>query len=237
LRCPLISKGGDLEKEGKFNQLVELMATLRGPEGCPWDREQTHKSIRPYLLEETYEVLEAIDSGDDEKLREELGDLLLQIVFHAQMAREEGRFDIYEVIEGIVGKLIRRHPHVFGRVKVRNSREVLENWEKIKKGERRGGILDGVPQGLPALLKAFRVQEKLSRVEPDQGKTEGIYEEIGDRLSRLKEAIQGGDVDLEEKRLGELLFSLVSLGRIFGLSPEDALRSKVGEYMARLKKA
>jgi len=237
LRCPLISKGGDLEKEGRFNQLVELMATLRGPEGCPWDREQTHKSIRPYLLEETYEVLEAIDSGDDEKLREELGDLLLQIVFHAQMAREEGKFDIYEVIDGIVKKLIRRHPHVFGQVKVRDSREVLENWEKIKKGERRGGILDGVPQGLPALLKAFRVQEKLSRVEPDQGKTEGIYEEIEDRLSRLKEAIQGGDVDLEEKRLGELLFSLVSLGRIFGLSPEDALRSKVREYMARLKKA
>ena len=237
MRCPLISKGGDLEKEGRFNQLVELMATLRGPEGCPWDREQTHKSIRPYLLEETYEVLEAIDSGDDEKLREELGDLLLQIVFHAQMAREEGKFDIYEVIDGIVKKLIRRHPHVFGQVKVRDSREVLENWEKIKKGERRGGILDGVPQGLPALLKAFRVQEKLSRVEPDQGKTEGIYEEIEDRLSRLKEAIQGGDVDLEEKRLGELLFSLVSLGRIFGLSPEDALRSKVREYMARLKKA
>jgi len=226
-----------LEKEGRFNQLVELMATLRGPEGCPWDREQNHKSIRPYLLEETYEVLEAIDSGDDEKLREELGDLLLQIVFHAQMAREEGKFDIYEVIDGIVKKLIRRHPHVFGQVKVRDSREVLENWEKIKKGERRGGILDGVPQGLPALLKAFRVQEKLSRVEPDQGKTEGIYEEIEDRLSRLKEAIQGGDVDLEEKRLGELLFSLVSLGRIFGLSPEDALRSKVREYMARLKKA
>ena len=226
-----------MEKEGRFNQLVELMATLRGPEGCPWDREQNHKSIRPYLLEETYEVLEAIDSGDDEKLREELGDLLLQIVFHAQMAREEGKFDIYEVIDGIVKKLIRRHPHVFGQVKVRDSREVLENWEKIKKGERRGGILDGVPQGLPALLKAFRVQEKLSRVEPDQGKTEGIYEEIEDRLSRLKEAIQGGDVDLEEKRLGELLFSLVSLGRIFGLSPEDALRSKVREYMARLKKA
>lgn len=228
-------QGGNLGKEIKFTQLVELMATLRGPGGCPWDREQTHRSIRPYLLEETYEVLEAIDSGEDEKFKEELGDLLLQIVFHAQMAREEGKFDIYKIIDGIVKKLIRRHPHVFGQVKVKNSQEVLENWEKIKKEERKGTILDGVPKSLPALLKAYRVQEKLSRVEINRSKTEEIYEEIEDRLSKLREATQEGDADSEEKRLGELLFSLVSLARNLGFSPEDALRGKVEEYMAKIK--
>jgi tetrapyrrole methylase family protein/MazG family protein len=229
-------RGGNLEKEGKFTRLIELMATLRGHGGCPWDREQTHQSIRPYLLEETYEVLEAIDSGDDEKFREELGDLLLQIVFHSQMAKEEGKFDIYEVIDGIVKKLIRRHPHVFGQVKVKTSQEVLENWEKIKGGEREGTILDGVPKSLPALLKAFRVQEKLSRVEINRSKTEEIYGEIEDRLSRLREATQKGDAELKEKRLGDLLFSLVSLARNLGFSPEDALRRKVEEYMAKIKK-
>jgi len=230
-------RGGNLEKEGKFTQLVELMATLRGPGGCPWDREQTHQSIRPYLLEETYEVLETIDSGDDEKFKEELGDLLLQIVFHSQMAREEGKFDIYEVIDGIVKKLIRRHPHVFGQVKVRNSQEVLKNWEKIKGEEREGTILDGVPKSLPALLKAFRVQEKLSRVKADQGKTEGLYKEVEGKLSELREVVRRGNVDAEEGSLGALLFSLVSLARILGLSPEDALRRKVEEYMAKIKKS
>lgn len=226
-----------MEKEGKFTQLVELMATLRGPEGCLWDREQSHQSIRPYLLEEAYEVLEAIDSGDDEKFKEELGDLLLQIVFHSQMAKEEGKFDIYEVIDGIIKKLIRRHPHVFDQVKVKNSQEVLENWEKIKKEEREGTILSGVPKSLPALLKAFRVQEKMARVETGQSKTEEIYEEIEERLSQLREAAQGGNAELKEKRLGELLFSLVGLARNLGLSPEDALRRKVEEYMAKLKKS
>lgn len=225
-----------MENAGEFTQLVKLMETLRGLRGCPWDREQTHQSIRPYLLEETYEVLEAIDSGDDEKFKEELGDLLLQIVFHCQMAKEEGKFDINGVISQVIKKLTRRHPHVFGKVKVKNSQEVLENWEKIKSGERDRYILEGVPKSLPALLKAFRVQEKLSRVETDQSKAEEIYEEIEDRLSKLREATQGGDADLEEKGFGELLFSLVSLARNLGLSPEDALRKKVEEYMARLKK-
>lgn len=225
-----------MENAGEFTQLVKLMETLRGPRGCPWDREQTHRSIRPYLLEETYEVLEAIDSGDDEKFKEELGDLLLQIVFHCQMAKEEGKFDITGVIGQVIKKLTRRHPHVFAKVKVKNSQEVLENWEKIKSGEKDRYILEGVPKSLPALLKAFRVQEKLSRVEADQSKAEEIYEEIEDRLSKLREATQGGDADLEEKGFGELLFSLVSLARNLGLSPEDALRKKVEEYMARLKK-
>ena len=235
---PLTAKvqGGELEKKGEFAQLVELMETLRGPQGCPWDREQTHQSIRPYLLEETYEVLEAIDSGDDGKLKEELGDLLLQIVFHSQMAKEEGRFDIYGVIEGVVQKLIRRHPHVFGGVKVKSSQEVLENWERIKGGEKEGTILDGLPKSLPALLKAFRVQEKLARVETSQNETEEICKEVEDRLLQLRKAAQDGDVEMKEKRLGELLFSLVSLARNLGVSPEDALRRVVEEYMAKVEK-
>jgi len=141
------------------------------------------------------------------------------------------------VITGIIKKLTRRHPHVFDQVKVKSSQEVLENWEKIKKEEREGTILDGVPKSLPALLKAFRVQEKLARVEPDQGKTEEIYEEIEDGLSRLREAAERGDAELKEKRLGEVLFPLVGLARNLGLSPEDALRRKVEEYMAKLKKS
>ncbi len=231
-------QGGNLEKKGKFAQLVELMETLRGPKGCPWDREQTHQSIRPYLLEETYEVLEAIDSGDDGKLKEELGDLLLQIVFHSQMAKEEGRFDIYGVIEGIVQKLIRRHPHVFGGVKVKSSQEVLENWERIKGGEKGGTILDGLPKSLPALLKAFRAQEKLARVETaSQSESEEICKEVEDRLFQLRKAAQDGDVEMKEKRLGELLFSLVSLARNLGVSPEDALRRVVEEYIAKVEKS
>ena len=152
----------------KFEQLKRVMGHLRGSDGCPWDREQTHHSLRPYLIEETYEVLEAIDGVDDRKLAEELGDLLLQIVFHSQIAQEEGRFSIEDVIAGIIEKLKRRHPHVFGDKRVKNSRDVLIGWEKIKhqeaKKKKGSSILDGVPRELPALLKAHRVQEKVSRV-------------------------------------------------------------------------
>ena len=223
-----------------FDKLVEVMKKLHAPGGCPWDREQTHESLKPYLLEETYEALEAIDSGSDEHLQEELGDVLMQVVFHAEIADREGRFTINDVIEGIVEKLVRRHPHVFGDVTVDSSDEVVVNWEEIKRREKRekksgGSVLDGLPQSLPALIKARRIQEKVSRVGFDWERTEEVMLKVDEELQELKEASQTQDKAAIEEELGDLLFAIANLARFVSLCPEDALRKTIDKFQRRFQ--
>ena len=223
-----------------FVKLVEIMARLRGENGCPWDREQTSESIKPYLVEETYEVLEAIDEQDPAKLKEELGDLMLQIVFHARMAEEAGAFSISDVLATINDKLVRRHPHVFGDVKAETSQEVLFNWEQIKQTERRqttghASFLDGVPRELPALLRAHRLQEKASRVGFDWKEAQQVFRKVEEELGELRAAMQGQAADRVEAELGDLLFALVNLSRFLAVNPEEALRKTIARFIARFR--
>ncbi|MFC1607106.1 nucleoside triphosphate pyrophosphohydrolase [Candidatus Latescibacterota bacterium] len=224
-----------------FDKLVEVMKRLHDPDGCPWDREQTHVSLKPYLLEETYEVLEAIESGSDDHLAEELGDLLLQVVFHAEIADREKRFDIETVVTGIIEKLVRRHPHVFGDVKADNSETVIKNWEEIKRREKRekkdgtGSVLDGLPKSLPALIKARRIQEKVSRVGFDWEHTEDVMLKVEEELGELKEASSRRDIDAIEEEIGDLLFSVANLARFVSLCPEDALRKTIEKFQRRFQ--
>lgn len=224
----------------RFGELVQIMARLRGENGCPWDREQTHASIKPYLLEETYEVLESIDENDPAKLEEELGDLALQVVFHAQMADEAGLFTIADVLRGINEKLRRRHPHIFGDVKADTAQEVLFNWEQIKKLERekaqgRASLLDGVPRELPALLRAHRLQEKASRAGFDWNEARQVFQKVEEELAELRAAMESEQPDRMEAELGDLLFSLVNLGRFIAVNPEEALRKTIARFIARFQ--
>jgi len=223
-----------------FAELVQIMARLRGEGGCPWDREQTHESIKPYLIEETYEVLEAIDDQDPAKLREELGDLILQVVFHAQMAEEAGAFSIADVLATISDKLRRRHPHVFGDVKAETAQEVLFNWEQIKQAERRrekgeASLLDGVPRELPALLRAHRLQEKASRVGFDWTEAQEVLRKVEEELVELRTAMEGQAADRTEAEMGDLLFALVNLSRFIAVNPEEALRKTIARFIARFR--
>ncbi len=246
-----------------FDDLVATMARLRGPGGCPWDREQTHRSLRPYLLEETYEALDAIDSGSPQQLCQELGDLLLQVVFHAQMAKDAGAFTIDDVVAGLVDKLVRRHPHVFGDVTVEGSGEVLANWESIKAQERleeRHGhghsgtpedagpsALDGLPRGLPALALAQRLQERAAEAGftwPDLRAAIGkVREEIAELETAEKarqqtaeataRARSAGDGSGIAEELGDVLFTVANLPRYFSLDGEQALRDACAKFRAR----
>ena len=223
-----------------FARLIEIMARLRGENGCPWDRQQTHASLKPYLLEEAYEVLEAIDQQDDGELCKELGDLLLQVVFHAQLAAEENRFDIDQVAQAIVDKLIRRHPHVFGDVEVDGADQVLYNWEQIKRQERQGGekrpsVLDGVPKDLPALLRAQRIQAKASRVGFDWPKVGGPLDKVEEEFAELRTALTQNNSTAVADEFGDLLFALVNVGRFLELTPEDALRQAVDKFERRFR--
>lgn len=221
--------------EGPFEQLKAIIRRLRSEGGCPWDRKQTHKSLRPYLLEEAYEALEAIDQDDFERLKEELGDLLLQIVIHAQIASEENRFDIDQVVERISEKLTRRHPHVFGSVGVSGAEEVLRNWEQIKQNEGKGSVLDGVPKELPALLRAHRIQDKAARVGFDWSSTGAVFTKVEEEFSELKAACRSGDRERVEEELGDILFSLVNLARLLKTNPEDVLRKTIEKFIFRFK--
>lgn len=219
-----------------LDPLVTVMAELRSEHGCPWDREQTHLSLKRFLIEEAYEVLEAIDAGDVHKLREELGDLLLQVVFHAQLASERGDFDVNGVVEGIVEKLIRRHPHVFGQVTVDSARQVERNWERIKAGEKEengDGELLEVPPGLPALLKAQRIQEKASRLGFDWPELEGAWPKLGEEVKELEQAIKAKDEKQIASEMGDLLFTLVNISRFLGISAEEALQSCCAKFVRR----
>lgn len=217
----------------KFEELVAIMARLRAPDGCPWDREQTYKDIAAHTLEETHEVLAAIDRGDFDGLCEELGDLLLQVLFYAQIAREEKRFNIDLVIEAIIKKLIHRHPHVFGETKVAGTDEVLKNWEELKKSEGKKTLLGGVPKGLPALLTAFRIGEKTSRVGFDWKDAEGILAKVEEEAHELHEARSTKDESKIDHEYGDLLFTLANLGRFLGMDPEGSLRRANERFMKR----
>lgn len=236
---PPVPQGGT-----PFERLVDLMRILRGEGGCPWDREQTHLSLTPYVIEEAYEVVECIEEGALPKLREELGDLLLQVVFHAQLATEEGLFTADDVAEAIIQKMLRRHPHVFGETAVADSAGVLRQWEQIKQQERREkaagdepapfvSLLQGIPRGLPALLAAERVSSRAAEVgfefeAPEQALAK-VHEEIGEAL----EAWRSGDPERARDEMGDVLFAVANLCRMMGILSEDALRRTVGRFTQR----
>jgi len=222
-----------------FAELVQIMAQLRGPGGCPWDREQTHASIKPYTIEEAYEVAEAIDGGDDRELCTELGDLLLQIVFHAQMASEAERFTITDVIQAINEKLIRRHPHVFADLEVEGADEVLRNWSRIKAEERRHhddrSALAGVPRSMPALLRAQRLGEKAAAVGFDWPDVQGVLVKLHEELDELEAAITAGDARAAEAELGDLLYAGTSLARHLDVNAENALNRAADRFTKRFR--
>jgi len=222
--------------------LVKVMARLRGPGGCPWDREQDHRSLARHLLEESHEVLEAIDGGDPERLRDELGDVLLQVVFHAQMAAEAGTFDVDGVAEGIVGKLVRRHPHVFGDVEVGSSAAVLVNWERIKADERgdrgdRGDAAppldDDIPVTLPALARASKVQRRAAGWGFEWRSREGAMEALREEVDELERASDPRDA---EEEIGDVLFATVAVARQLGVDPESALRRTTRGFAQRYER-
>lgn len=218
-----------------FDRLVSIMNRLRQPDGCPWDQEQTHRSLRQYLLEETYEVLETLDNEDFPELKEELGDLLLQVVFHAQLAKEEGVFTIEDVIEGINEKLIRRHPNVFGDAVINTAEEQTRNWELLKKKEGRSSAIQGVPKELSALMRAWRIQQKAAQVGFDWDDIADVWAKVEEELSELKEAARSGNPDEIEDELGDVLFALVNLSRFLKLNPEDALRRTIQKFRTRFQ--
>lgn len=223
-------------KQADFKQLMTIMRRLRGPGGCPWDAEQTHESLTRYLLEETYEVIEAIDAKSPEHLREELGDLLLQPVFHAVIAEEAGHFNIDDIIGTLCEKLVRRHPHVFGDLDISDSNAQIENWERIKKEEKgaeRTSALSGVPPHLPALLKAHKITEKASRVGFDWNHSDQVFAKVLEELHEFEEAWAGGSPERMEDELGDLLFAIVNLGRFLSINPEEALRKTIGRFQKR----
>ncbi|MBI2346533.1 MAG: nucleoside triphosphate pyrophosphohydrolase [Deltaproteobacteria bacterium] len=221
-----------------FKQLVDTVARLRAPDGCPWDLEQTPQSAAPYLLEEAHEALEAIDSGDPARMREELGDLLLQVVFQAQLVADtSGALTIKEVTQQVTEKLIRRHPHVFGDLKVSGTSEVLVNWEKIKRTEKATdrSILSGLPKGLPALLKAYRIGQKASRVGFDWTDVEGILRKVEEEARELHQANAAEDPGRREQEFGDLLFTLANLGRFLDVDPEGSLRRATDRFSLRFQ--
>lgn len=230
-----------MDKKSNFEELVDVMKRLRAPEGCPWDREQTHDSLKPYMLEEAYEALEAIDLRDDDELCKELGDVLLQVVFHAQIADEEQRFSIDDVAGSIVEKLVRRHPHVFGDVQVKDAKNVLENWEEIKKQERRDAgqqqpsHLDGIPKSLPALMRAQRVQSRAARQGFDWPNAEGALDKVEEEFAELRQAQSDQSTEAIEDEFGDLLFSVVNTARFLQINPEDALRRSVNKFERRFR--
>lgn len=230
-----------------------LQARLRAPNGCPWDREQTHQTLRTYLIEEAYEVLEALESGDDKKFQGELGDLLLQVVFHAELAREGGRFDISDVIEAIHSKLVRRHPHVFGKVHARTSADVLKNWEQLKAEERReeatpsqnraqgpakassASLLEGIPKTLPAVLEAYQLTRRASRIGFDWDDFAGLAAKLGEETAELREAAGSAEARRQEEEAGDLLFVAVNVARYLGVDPEIALKRANRKFAARFR--
>jgi len=222
-----------------FEELVRIMHRLRSPGGCPWDGEQTHDSIKPYLIEEAYEVVEAIDARNDDDLRGELGDLLLQILFHSEMAAERGRFSIGDVIAAISAKMVRRHPHVFGDTQVSGAAEVVRNWSRIKAEERQtaedASALAGVPRAMPALLRAQRLGEKAGHAGFDWADTRGVFDKLREELGELDAALASGDPAAAEAELGDLLYATTSLARHLRVSAEDALTRAADRFSRRFR--
>ncbi len=217
----------------QFLKFVRIVRRLRAE--CPWDREQTHQSIRHSLIEETYEVIEALDDNNLDELKTELGDLLLHIAMHATMAEQEKTFTLNEVISGITDKLIRRHPHVFGAKQVANAQEVKHNWERIKMKEGRTSLLDGVPKQLPALQRALRVQERAAKVGFDWKKEDDVWAKVREEGEELKHALKSKKADKKEDEFGDYLFALVNYARFIGVEPETALRRTVEKFTKRFQ--
>lgn len=222
-----------------FDKLVKIMSRLRGEGGCPWDREQTHESLKPYLIEEAYETLEAIDSHDAGHFKEELGDLLLQIVFHAQIASEDKRFTIDDVAENIYRKLVRRHPHVFGDGKADTPDAVIKNWELIKKSEKpddpERSVLDGVPLSMPSLLRAWRVQGRAKSVGFDFKNAIEAFGKVDEELQEARHCVENENSESFGEEVGDLLFSLVNVCRLMKINPEEALNKSTNKFIERFK--
>jgi MazG family protein len=221
-----------------FERLLDIMRRLRGPAGCPWDREQTRTSLKPYLLEEAYEVLEAIESGASDALREELGDLLFQVVFHAQLAAERGEFAMADVLSRLGDKMVSRHPHVFGATHVETPNQALAQWEAIKQREaesagRRRSVIDGVPRALPSLLRAQRIQSKAARVNFDWPDAQAAWTKVEEEVLEAAAALAGQDRARLQEELGDVLFSLVNVARLSALDAEEALHGAIEKFRRR----
>ena len=221
-----------------FERLLDVMMRLRAPDGCPWDRVQTRTSLKPYLIEEAYEVLEAIESGHSAPLQEELGDLLFQVVFHARLAEEQGEFTTADLLRQLIDKMVRRHPHVFGDASVGTAAEALAQWEAIKQREadergQRRSILDGVPRALPALVRAQRVQSKAARVNFDWPDARAAWTKVEEEIREASEALASGDAHRIREELGDALFSLVNVARLATLDAEEALHGAIEKFRQR----
>jgi len=220
-----------------IEKLKRLMERLRGPDGCPWDRAQSLGSLVPFIIEEAYEVVAAIDSGSPESLREELGDLLFQIIFCSQIAAESRQFSLADVIDSSHEKMVRRHPHVFGDKAASTPEEVLVHWAEIKKKEKEGktggGVLSGVPEVLPALLRAHKISEKAAKVGFDWKDVSGVLEKVGEEVAEFSRAVKKRDAAGMEEELGDLLFTIVNVARFLEVNPEDALRKTIGKFITR----
>jgi tetrapyrrole methylase family protein/MazG family protein len=226
------------ESMGKeVDRFIDIVAKLRAPGGCPWDREQTHQSLLSCLLDESYEFFEAVEENDDEKMREELGDLLLQVVLHAQLAADDGKYTIEEVAADISEKLIRRHPHVFGEVEISSSTEVLHNWEKIKKREKkhRRYIVDDIPEAMPALFRAEKMQRRVARVGFDWTEVKPVLDKVVEEFNEFREAIEKGNQEHAEEELGDIMFALVNVARHYTICAEDALRKTTRKFARRFR--
>jgi len=223
------------------DRLIDIMMRLRGADGCPWDRKQTSSSLKPYVIEEAYEVVEAIDSGDPGKLREELGDLLLQIAFHCQIASEKAAFNFNDVVDAICEKLIRRHPHVFADVEADDAGTVLRNWERIKQKEKESNngtpasILDEIPGYLPALMQAAKMQDKASRVGFDWQYAEEAAAKVWEETDEFREALASGRRDRIQDEMGDVLFAVVNVARLLDMDAEEALRRANGRFVNRFR--
>ncbi|MFH1428491.1 MAG: nucleoside triphosphate pyrophosphohydrolase [Candidatus Margulisiibacteriota bacterium] len=229
-----------MQEKQSIEKLIEIVEKLRGPDGCPWDREQNHESLKPYLVEETYEVLEAIDHQDYPSLCGELGDVLLHVVFHSQLAREKKLFNFDDVVEKIVSKMIRRHPHVFGDVEANSVAEVWKHWDEIKGEEKKErnetkSILEDVPKALPSLYRADKLQRRAARQGFDWDNIAGAWDKVHEELEELKEVYDTNDTPKIKEEIGDLLFSIVNIARKLEIDAEEALRESISKFMRRFR--
>ncbi len=220
-----------------FKDLIKIMDILRGPQGCPWDKEQTRESLKPFLVEELYELLEALDEGDPDMIKEELGDLLFQIIFHSQLSKEKGQFDMNDVIKKISDKMVQRHQHVFGNVNLRTSDDVILHWDELKRreGKSRGSVLEGVPKALPALLKAQKLQARAKRAGFDWKRIEDVFSKLDEEIHEFKQAVDNRDQGAIEDEIGDIFFVLVRISNFVGVNPEDALRKTINRFTHRFR--
>ncbi len=226
------------KKKPDIEKLTSLMERLRAPEGCPWDREQTLASLVPFIIEEAYEVVSAIDSKDHDAIRDELGDLLFQIIFASRIAEEDGKFSLADVIDGSVEKMVRRHPHVFAGTKADTPEEVLAHWAEIKKAEKKkggsdAGLLSNIPEGMPALLRAHKVSQKAARVGFDWQDVQEVFVKVNEEFEEFKKEVLNKNAAGMEEEFGDLLFSLVNVSRFIEVNPEDALRKTIAKFISR----